>query len=162
MALTDDVRPLADEARPLPDAAPAAVRDLPLGADVPSGSMTKAVIAGCVAALIGALVWGGIAKATEMEIGWIAIGIGFLCGIAVRAFGKGESSPFRVVAALTSVGGIALGKVLAILWFLQGEHPDITVAQAAQILPQTLSPIDALFVAIAVWQAWKVAVPASE
>lgn len=162
MALSDDVRPIADEMRPLPDAAPAAVGDIPLGEGMASGSMPKAVIAGSVAAAIGALVWGGIAKATDTEIGWIAIGIGFLCGIAVRAFGKGTSSPFRVVAAATSVGGIALGKVLAIFWILQGEHPEITVAQAAQILPQTLGPIDALFVAIAVWQAWKVAVPASE
>jgi len=152
---------------PLPDSAPfpdAGSAPAPLLDDVAlapaNGSLPKAVIAGCVAALIGGLVWGGISKATGYEIGWIAIGIGFLCGIAVRSIGKGEGPQFQITAAATALGGIAVGKIFAIMLYAQAENIDLSLSQAIQILPQFLSPIDALFVAIAVWQAWKVAVPA--
>jgi len=118
------------------------------------------VIAGCVAAVIGGLIWGGISKATGYEIGWIAIGIGFLCGIAVRSIGKGHGPQFQITAAATALGGIAVGKIFTIMLYAQADNIDLSLGQAIQFLPQALSPIDALFVAIAVWQAWKVAVPA--
>lgn len=149
--------PLLDPA-PLPPEPTRTLDDVQLVAT--NGSIPKAVIAGCVAAVIGGLIWGGISKASGYEIGWVAIGIGFLCGIAVRSIGKGHGPQFQIVAAATALGGIAFGKIFSILLYAKAKNLDPSLGEVIQILPQALSPIDALFVAIAVWQAWKVSVPA--
>ena len=52
-------------------------------------SLPRALFAGILAGLVAAFVWGWITKVTEYEIGWIAIGVGFLVGFAMRTFGKG-------------------------------------------------------------------------
>jgi len=149
--------PLLDPA-PLPPEPIRTLDDVQLVAT--NGSIPKAVIAGCVAAVIGGLIWGGISKASGYEIGWVAIGIGFLCGIAVRSIGKGHGPHFQIIAAATALGGIAFGKIFSILLYAKAKNLDPSLGEVIQILPQALSPIDALFVAIAVWQAWKVSVPA--
>ncbi len=146
------------DSAPLPPEPTRTLDDVQLVAG--NGSIPKAVIAGCVAAVIGGLVWGGISKATGYEIGWIAIGIGFLCGIAVRSIGKGHGPQFQITAAATALGGIAFGKIFAIFLYAKAENIDLSMGDAIQLLPQFLGPMDALFVAIAVWQAWKVSVPA--
>ncbi len=55
-----------------------------------------------------------IAHFANMEIGWIAVGIGFLVGISVRLaahrFDIDESPTLGVYAAAVAVGSIALAK----------------------------------------------------
>ena len=46
-------------------------------------NLSVAVLAGAVAALVGAAVWAAITVATNWQIGFMAIGIGFLVGFYV-------------------------------------------------------------------------------
>ena len=79
----------------------------------PSGNMVLGVLAGAGAAIVGALIWMGLTVATNMHIGYVAIGIGALVGVAVRYAGKGSTVPFGVVGAGFTLVGCLLGEALA-------------------------------------------------
>ena len=61
-----------------------------------------AVVAGFAGGTVGAIVWAVITVATDYQIGWMAVGVGFLVGFAVRAVGKGidrsQTPPAKPVA----------------------------------------------------------------
>ena len=92
-------------------AAPAA-SNLPLGA-----------LAGLGAAIAGAAIWAAITAATEYQIGWMAIGVGFLVGFAVRVVGKGSEASFGVVGAVLALLGCLLGNLLTLAWFAAQQAP---------------------------------------
>ena len=157
--------PLNDQDMPRP------LDDVPLGAqsadaslaDVPlpgssSGSLGKAVFAGLVAALVSAAIWAGITIATNTKIGLVAVGVGFLCGVAVRAAGKGDGVPFRVIGAACALFGIVLGNAFMIVNQASKEGIPLGIVEAIPYVFTFAGPIDYLFYAIGVWQGWKVAV----
>ena len=79
----------------------------------------KPLIGGIVAGVAGALVWGGITYATKMEVGWIAWGVGFCVGVAVRYLAGGaEHAGLGVMAAGIAIGSVVLGKFLAVHWLV--------------------------------------------
>ena len=85
-------------------AAPAA-SNLPLGA-----------LAGFGAAIVGAAIWAAITAATGYQIGFMAIGVGFLVGFAVRVIGKGTEPIFGVAGAVLALLGCVLGNLLTFAW----------------------------------------------
>ena len=142
--------PLAGQGAPLADVA--------LPGEAPSGSLAKAAIAGLVAAAVSAAIWAGIAIGTGYQIGWIAIGVGFLCGVAVRAVGKGRTVPFRVLGAACALIGIVAGNAYSIVHYAARDGLDIGIIEAIPFVFQDRNPISWLLYAIGVWQGWKVAV----
>lgn len=70
------------------------------------------VIGGGVAMLVGAALWGAITYFTQYQIGYMAIGVGFLVGLAVRFFGKGHSMIFGLTSAVLALIGCVLGNLL--------------------------------------------------
>jgi hypothetical protein len=82
--------------------------------------------AGVVGGLIGAAIWAGITFASGYEIGWIAWGIGFLVGLAVR-MGAGEevegTAP-GVTAAVIAVLAILVRKYAAASMLVDKHMPD--------------------------------------
>src|SRR5439155_3976253 len=76
----------------------------------PSGSILKGAIVSAVFAFVGALIWFGIAKATNREIGWVAWGVGIAAGFGMMIGSNGTSVSGGSVAAMMAVGGIMLGK----------------------------------------------------
>ena len=52
-------------------------------------NFTSGALLGLVASVVGAAVWAVVTIATEYQIGFMAIGVGYLVGIAVRIGGKG-------------------------------------------------------------------------
>ena len=126
-------------------------------------SLGGGVVAGIVAAALGAAIWAGITVALERQIGFMAIGIGFLVGFAVRKFGKGMDSVFGVAGGalailgclagnlLTSCAFIARAEEMAVLDVLSQINPAI----AMEIMRLTFSPIDVLFYAFAVYYGYK-------
>jgi len=119
--------------------------------------------AGVVAALLGAVLWAVLTVLTGYQIGWMAVGIGFLVGLAVRYFGKGVDTSFAVVGAVLSLAGCVLGNVLSVYGFASKElgiplsevFGRIEPGVLFQILKDTFSPIDLLFYGIAVYEGWK-------
>ena len=70
-----------------------------------------ALLGGGLAAVVGGSIWGLIGILTGYVIGYMAWGIGVLSGYAVVLFSRGgRGIPLQVIAVLSSVLGIAIGK----------------------------------------------------
>lgn len=75
------------------------------------------VLGAVIGGLIGAGVWAFISYQFNIEIGWIAIGVGALCGLggAIGAGGEGGAITGGM-AALVAMGAISMGKYAAVTW----------------------------------------------
>jgi hypothetical protein len=93
-------------------------------------SLLPAIGAGLVAAVVGGIVWGLIVKVSDYEIGFAALGVGFIVGTAVVLGAGGRRGlPYQVVAVVLALLGILLGKYLAFVWSVndQAEEAGISV-----------------------------------
>ena len=75
-------------------------------------NLLMGLIGGAIAMLVGAIVWGAITYFTNYQIGWIAIGVGFLVGIALRFFGRGKTTIFGISGAVLALIGCLLGNLM--------------------------------------------------
>jgi hypothetical protein len=118
------------------------------------------------AAAAGAALWAAITVFTGYQIGWMAVGVGFLVGIAVRKFGNGTTMSFGVMGAVLSLAGCLAGNLLAVVGFFAREQAapffatlsGMNPSTAVNVLLQTGSPIDLLFYAIAVYEGFKLSI----
>ncbi len=120
-------------------------------------------IGGVVAAGIGAAVWAVITALTNFQIGWMAVGVGFLVGYAVRMCGKGIDKSFGIAGATLSLVGCLAGNLLTVciaisrhqqipfLDLLSRLNPEIVVG----LIGATFHPMDLLFYGIAVYEGYR-------
>ena len=80
------------------------------------GRGTMTLLVGAGAAVIGGVVWAGIAAAIDMELGWIAWGLGALVGFAMVMAAREPSPTLGAQAAGLAVVGLLIGKVLIFNW----------------------------------------------
>ncbi len=120
-------------------------------------------LAGAGAALLGAAIWAAITATTHFQIGWMAVGVGFLVGFAVRSVGKGMSSSFGIVGAVMALAGCVLGNYLAVCVSI-AQHFEISFldvatgmsfSQIAEVVKETFHILDVLFYGIAVYEGYK-------
>lgn len=72
-----------------------------------------------VGGAIGAAIWAAVAYYAEMEIGWIAWGVGVLAGVGAKIAARDELSPtVGIVAALVALLSVAAGKLVVIEVYL--------------------------------------------
>jgi hypothetical protein len=128
-----------------------------------SQRLVPAVLAGSAAAAVGAAAWTLVAVLLHQEWAWLAIGVGWLTGWAVRRAGRGFEVRFAALGALLAVSGIVAGKLLSLVALVAAEA-DIGFWEAfARIRPEhypallreTFQVMDLLFYGFAVWFAWK-------
>jgi hypothetical protein len=120
--------------------------------------------AGLAAALAGAVLWAVVTYFTKYQIGWMAVGVGFLVGYAVRIAGKGIDKSFGFTGAGLSFFGCALGNLLAICALianreglsLLGILTQLDFVTAGRILIDTFEIIDLLFYGIAIYEGYKI------
>jgi len=126
-------------------------------------SLPMALLAGLVAAAAGAAAWALVTVFTGLKIGWVAVGIGFLVGYAVRLFGKGSAPAFQVLGAVLSLLGCLAGNLLVVCIFASknGDVPlktilaGMTPALAVDMIVQTFRPMDLVFYGLAVYEGYK-------
>lgn len=120
-------------------------------------------LAGLGAACIGAVVWAMITGLSGYQIGFMAIGVGFLVGYAVRYFGKGIDKTFGFVGAALSLLGCLAGNLLAVCIMVAQQESiglgevlgTLSMGAAVDLLVQTFSPMDLLFYGIAVYYGYR-------
>ncbi|MBN2226979.1 MAG: hypothetical protein JW763_06410 [candidate division Zixibacteria bacterium] len=79
-----------------------------------SEALPPAIAGGVLAAVVGGIIWGVVSVVTDREIGIMAWAIGWLTGYAVLLFaGKRRGLPLQLVAVVTAILGIAIGKYVA-------------------------------------------------
>lgn len=120
-------------------------------------------VAGLVAAAVGAGAWAGVTIATGYQIGWMAVGVGFLVGWAVRLGGRGTHMAFGILGAFLALGGCALGNLMAIVVLAAGHYqvpvldvfsrltPDVILS----LMAATFKPLDLLFYGIAIYEGYR-------
>jgi hypothetical protein len=123
----------------------------------------KGGLAGAAAAALGAAAWAFVTVVSHYQIGWMAVGVGFLVGFAVRTFGKGVDRVFGIVGAALALFGCLAGNLLAACGMVAQQENlsflDILSRLDAQIIQEimvaTFTPMDLLFYGIAVYEGYK-------
>ena len=126
-------------------------------------NLALGAVAGAVAAVIGAAVWAVVTTLTHFQIGWMAVGVGFLVGLGVRTFGKGVDRVFGVVGAAMALIGCLAGNFLAVCGMLAKQESvsflqvlsRLDAAMIADLMVDTFRPMDLLFYGIAVYEGYK-------
>jgi hypothetical protein len=145
---------------------------IPKGPDSGQIAILPALFGGGLAAAVGGGIWALIVILTGYVIGYMALGIGLLCGYAVVLFSKGgKGVPLQVVAVLSSVLGIVIGKYGTFFHFLKKavakQHGEAVAANVSLFsekvlqvfvynIGSRLSGFDILWVLLAVITAWSI------
>jgi hypothetical protein len=121
-------------------------------------NLALGALGGLLAAIVGVMIWGVVTLATGVRIGYMAIAVGALVAIAVRALGQGVDRSFaRVGAGLALIGCfvgtcmhgcvlLAQAEGVALLTVLR--HLRLEAIDGLMIT--TFQPWDALFYGVAV------------
>jgi hypothetical protein len=136
-----------------------------------ASALVIAVVAAVVASIIGGAIWGGIVILTDYEIGFMATGVGLLSGFAVTFFTEKKGRPLQIIAVLSSLAGILVGKYFtffAILkQFVNSEYGPAAAGQVGifsgdvvslffESFGDLLSPYDVLWIVLAIVAAWSI------
>ena len=121
------------------------------------------IIGGVVAAGMGASIWALITVAANYQIGWMAVGVGFLVGYAVRICGKGIDKTFGIAGAVLSLLGCFAGNLLTTCIIISKHQnipfldllPRLNSGVIIELTTATFNPMDLLFYAIAVYEGYK-------
>lgn len=122
-----------------------------------------AVVAGLAGALLGAVLWAVITAMTDFQIGFMAVGVGFLVGLAVRHVGKGVSTRFGILGASLSLIGCVIGNLLAISTMISSQESmpitevlsNLNLDIAIELMTLTFHPMDILFYGLALYYGYK-------
>ena len=132
----------------------------------PAANLPGALLAGLLAALAGAAAWALVTDITKYQIGWMAVGVGFLVGFAVRKFGRGTTPVFGAIGAVFALLGCLAGNLFAVVGMVAIENSvgffevlsKIPLSAMPEIMIESFSPMDVLFYGIAVFEGYKVAI----
>jgi hypothetical protein len=129
------------------------------------------IAGGLVAAIVGGFLWGLIVILTEYEIGIAAWGIGFLAGFGVVRFAGGaKGTPLQVVAVISSLLGIVIGKYISYAYFFKqavGDRFNVDISyfdsEIFRAFRENLGDIfggfDLIWAGFAIATAWRIARP---
>lgn len=123
------------------------------------------IVGGVIGMLIGAMLWAAITVITDYQIGYMAIGVGFLVGVGVRFLGKGLDKSFGLVGGGLALVGCLLGNLLTVLIVVSREFEvsffdlliNLNFEIVVEFMKVTFSPIDLLFYGLAVYAGYRYA-----
>ena len=144
-----------------------AQNDVPLREPVPVGSnIPLAVAAGVGAMAVGTAIWVGVTVATNFQIGYMAVGVGFIVGLAMRFAGRGVGQPYHAIGAALGLLGCALGNLFTGCVLVAREMEtsfgnvvaNLNPEMVGEIMKAMFSPMDILFYVLAAMAGWKYSV----
>lgn len=141
-----------------------------LAAEQQTGARFPLALAGGAAgALVGAIVWAVIVVATNYEIGYVAVLVGYLAGLGVKlGAGKGRSQTLQIAAAAMAVFGLVIAKYFILAHFvISGPGAELGLGYFSpqlfmlfvENIGSSLSPFDLLWIAFALMTAWRIPAP---
>ena len=129
-----------------------------------------AIIAGVIAAGLCAILWGIISAVTGYQIGYMALGVGFVVGISIQMFGKGNTSIYGIFGAGLSLIACVIGNLISACAIF-ANSPEVSEEgfstvfllftcfinplMALEVLQETFTPIDLLFYGLALTIGYK-------
>lgn len=126
-------------------------------------NLAYGIAAGASAACVGAVLWAVISAVTNYQIGWMAIGIGFLVGYAIRLAGKGVDNSFGIAGAILSFLGCVAGNFLTVVIVVSNQESLSMLGLLSRVTPgifmgimkDVFQPMDLLFYGFAVYEGYK-------
>jgi len=123
------------------------------------------ILAGTVAAVLGAAIWMGITVVTGLHVGYVALGVGALVGLTVRYFGNGTGMIFGIVGAGLTLLGCLGGEILTVIQLSSSPQHDffsmLTTVDLTRMVPRILEKMDAimyLIYAIGIFEGYKLSI----
>jgi hypothetical protein len=126
-------------------------------------NLARGALLGAAGAAAGGALWALVTMLTKYQIGWMAVGVGFLVGLGLRVGGRGLDRIFGMMGAALSLLGCLVGNVLAgaasvataqNLSFLD-VLSRLKVGVAVDLLVATFSPMDIVFYGLAVYEGYR-------
>ena len=124
-----------------------------------------AIAGASVGAAVGAALWAVVTVVTNIQIGFMAVGVGWLVGQLTWHLGRGLTPVYGVIGALFALAGCVVGNLLSACYFVsQLPEVDLTFWQVIGrldgelfkiLMDATFHPIDILFYLIAVYEGWR-------
>ena len=120
---------------------------------------------GVSATLLCAAAWAVITVITNYQIGWMAIGLAFAVGFAVRFGGQGINKLYGAIGAVLALVGCLLGNYLSYVGVIaklksMGYFETLVAinpAKIPEIFGLAFQPMDVLFYAMALYFGYKYA-----
>jgi len=121
------------------------------------------IIGGAVGGLLGAVAWATVTYLTEYQIGWLALGVGFLVGLGVRFLGKGIDRVFGIVGGVIALVSVALGNFLTALGYVAKAYQvsfmevlqNFDYTMTFELMKLTFTGMDLIFYALAVYAGYR-------
>ncbi len=126
-------------------------------------NFSYAVIGGLFLSVLCSVIWAVITVATEMQIGFMAIGVGIIVGHGVKFFGAGFETRFGVLGASLAFLGCFLGNFLSQIGFFINESGMTFIEVLAYldfstidlIMRDSFSGMDIFFYIFAIYEGYK-------
>ena len=126
-------------------------------------NLVLGIICSLLTAIVCALIWAAITVASGYQIGYMAIGLGFLVGKVNHFTGRGNTIVFGVVGAVMALLGCVLGNYMTIIGFTAGElnmgyieaFNSFSFSTVFEAMKENFSVIDILFYGIAGYEGFK-------
>ena len=80
-------------------------------------SLMMGILGGLAGAGIGAVLWTLLTVLTRYQIGYMAVGVGFLAGIGVKLLGRGIDPVFQYAGAGLAFTGCLMGNFMVMIAF---------------------------------------------
>ena len=146
-------------APPKPDDFPVSMTEEELLAEE---NLPKGVLYASVACILGAVAWSLISVSTGLQMGYMAIGVGFLVGFAMRQ-GKGIRPVFGLLGAALALISCVLGDFLSIIGFAAKDYDmtffevlaGVDYGEIFSVKVKNVVSMSALFYGIAVYEGYK-------
>ncbi len=99
-------------------------------------NMVGGVVGGMIGGLLGAAIWAGISWGLNVEIGWVAWGIGGLVGFGANFGAKGTSPVLGILAVIITCLALVGGKYAAVHLAISSE-----VGSASQVIDEAIAEL---------------------
>jgi hypothetical protein len=134
-----------------------------VGSDTARENVALVVAIGVIAMLVGAALWALVTVLTQMELGLMAIVVGFVVGLGIQKVRKRPNRNFGILGAVLALIGCLLGNALSFVAFAAqqsgGSFADVlmTVSPAGllSVMARNFEAMDLLFYGIAVYEGFK-------
>lgn len=128
-------------------------------------NLMMGILGGLAGAGIGAVLWAVITVLTQYQIGYMALGVGFLAGLGVKFLGRGIDPAFQFAGAALALAGCLAGNFMVMIAFgtMETGLPVSTILSVltpsllVELYADAFSVIDLLFYGLAVSIGYKTA-----
>lgn len=155
-------------AKPARSGAPEATLDPAQAQELMAGlraeqNLVMGIVGGSLAAVVGAILWATVTVATGFQIGWMAVGVGFMVGRTVGVLGRGVEKRFGYAGVVLSLGGCLIGNMLSVCVIVAQQQElalsfvltHLNPAALPELMAVTFHPMDLLFYGLAVYQGYR-------